>query len=127
MQLQPIDPSTTPAAVGGCAQGIEVIDTRRLLFISGQIPEDRTGHVPQTFEEQAKLVWSNIIGILSEAGMKVENLVKVTMFLSDRQHRDANADIRKQMWGNHRPALTVIITGICDPDWLLKIEAVAAD
>lgn len=127
MQLQPIDPSTTPAAVGGYAQGIEVIDTRRLLFISGQIPEDTTGHVPQTFEEQAKLVWSNIIGVLSEAGMKVENLVKVTMFLSDRQHREVNADIRKQMLGNHRPALTVIITGIYDPDWLLEIEAVAAE
>jgi 2-iminobutanoate/2-iminopropanoate deaminase len=29
--------------------------------------------------------------------------------------------------GAHRPALTVIITGIFDEKWLLEIEAVAAE
>jgi enamine deaminase RidA (YjgF/YER057c/UK114 family) len=29
--------------------------------------------------------------------------------------------------GDHAPALTVIITGIFDEQWLLEIEAIAAD
>jgi 2-iminobutanoate/2-iminopropanoate deaminase len=31
------------------------------------------------------------------------------------------------MLGSHSPALTVIIAGIFDEQWLLEIEAVAAD
>jgi 2-iminobutanoate/2-iminopropanoate deaminase len=34
--------------------------------------------------------------------------------------------VRREVLGTHAPALTVIITGIYDPRWLLEIEAVAA-
>ena len=54
--------------------------------------------------------------------MSLENLVKVTIFLSDRRHRAANAKIRHEVLGEHRPALTIIITGIYDEAWLLEIE-----
>jgi 2-iminobutanoate/2-iminopropanoate deaminase len=65
--------------------------------------------------------------VLNEASMEIENLVKVTTFLSDRRYRDANTAIRSEVLGQHRPALTVIITGIYEPSWLLEIEAIAAD
>jgi hypothetical protein len=38
----------------------------------------------------------------------------------------ANREIRHEMLGSHRPALTVIITGIFDGKWLLEIEGIAA-
>jgi 2-iminobutanoate/2-iminopropanoate deaminase len=53
-------------------------------------------------------------------------LTKVTIFLSDRRYREANARIRHEILGDHSPALTIIITGIYDETWLLEIEAVAA-
>jgi hypothetical protein len=34
--------------------------------------------------------------------------------------------VRQEVLGTHRPALTVIITGIYDERWLLEIEAIAA-
>lgn len=46
--------------------------------------------------------------------------------LSDRQYRAANAAVRKEVLGAHTPALTIIITGIYDEEWLLEIEAIAA-
>jgi enamine deaminase RidA (YjgF/YER057c/UK114 family) len=55
------------------------------------------------------------------------NLVKVTVFLSDRCYREENYKIRKEILGEHSPALTIIITGIYDERWLLEIEAIAAD
>lgn len=58
--------------------------------------------------------------------MTERNLVKVTVFLSDRAYREANAAIRAETLGDHRPALTVIITGIYDERWLVEIEAIAA-
>jgi enamine deaminase RidA (YjgF/YER057c/UK114 family) len=102
-----------------------VRDGQRLLFISGQIPESSTGAVPPDFKSQARLVWSNLLAQLTVADMAVSNLVKVTIFLSSRAYADENREIRQEALGDHAPALTVIITGIFDEEWLLEIEAIA--
>jgi enamine deaminase RidA (YjgF/YER057c/UK114 family) len=98
----------------------------KLLFVSGQIPETKDGKVPFGFQAQAEQVWSNLAAQLSAAGLKVENLVKVTTFLSSRDYADANREVRGKFLGSHAPALTVIITGIFDEQWLIEVEAVAA-
>jgi enamine deaminase RidA (YjgF/YER057c/UK114 family) len=98
----------------------------KLLFISGQIPQTAAGEVPEGFEEQCRVVWGNITAALHEAGMEVSSLVKVTTFLSDRQYADINGDVRREVLGEHAPALTVIIAEIFDSEWLLEIEAIAA-
>jgi len=72
------------------------------------------------------LVWRNVLAVLEEAEMGITNLVKVTTFLADRDHRDVNSAVRREVLGEHRPALSVIIAGIYDPRWLLEIEAIAA-
>lgn len=59
--------------------------------------------------------------------MTMHNLVKVTTFLSSREYAVANRVARQSALGDHTPALTVIITGIFDEQWLLEIEAIAAD
>lgn len=124
--MTPVDPDTTPAAHGGYTQGALVESPRRWLHISGQIPVTRDGAVPDTFDEQCRLVWDNIVGTLEAAGMGLEHLVKVTTFLSDRRYADENGAIRREILGRHRPALTVVLAGIYDDAWLLEIEAVAA-
>ncbi|MDY6944377.1 MAG: RidA family protein [Pseudomonadota bacterium] len=98
----------------------------RLLFISGQVPVDTHGKVPAHFEDQCRLAWRNVEAQLAAAKMTLTDLVKVTVFLSDRQYRAINAAVRKEVLGAHAPALTIIITGIYDQEWLLEIEAVAA-
>lgn len=123
---RPVNASDAPQAVGGYAQALEVTDAKRLLFVSGQIPVAVGGAVPKTFAEQARLAWANVGAQLRAAGMSLDNLVKVTIFLSDRDHGLENRAIRQEVLGNRPVALTVIITGIFDAAWLLEIEAVAA-
>lgn len=108
------------------AQAQLVTAPTRWLFISGQVPADAEGKVPKTFEEQCRLAWSNVKAQLDAAGMALTDLVKVTVFLSDRRYRAANAAVRKEVLGAHTPALTIIITGIYDEEWLLEIEGIAA-
>lgn len=100
---------------------------KRLVFISGQVPETADGFVPDNFYEQCKLVWKNIETQLIAAGMSLSHIVKLTVFLSDRKYREENALVRREILGDHQPALTVIIAGIYEERWLLEIEAVAAD
>jgi enamine deaminase RidA (YjgF/YER057c/UK114 family) len=121
VQITTLDPQ--PRSYG---QGTLVTGATRLLFISGQVPEDDDGHVPDDFDDQCRLAWRNVLSVLRAADMTVRDLVKVTVFLSDRRHREANARIRHEVLGDHAPALTVIITGIYDEVWSLEIEGVAA-
>jgi 2-iminobutanoate/2-iminopropanoate deaminase len=86
----------------------------------------RDGTVPDGFEAQARLVWTNLRSQLAAAGLGVHNLVKVTTFLASRDQADLNGAIRREFLGTHTPALTVIVAEIFDPRWLLEIEAVAA-
>jgi 2-iminobutanoate/2-iminopropanoate deaminase len=114
-----------PTAVS-YAQSHEVSGHGRLLFISGQVPADADGRVPPDFKAQCRLAWANVKAQLDAAGMTLDDLVKVTVFLSDRRHRQANSEVRHEILGPRSPALTIVITGIYDEAWLLEIEAVAA-
>jgi 2-iminobutanoate/2-iminopropanoate deaminase len=120
-----INADTAPKVVSGYSQAIAVSHATRRLYISGQIPVTKDGTVPATFEQQAKLAWTNVFAQLQAAGMAIENLVKVTIFLSDRKYALETRKARLDALGTHAPALTVIITGIFDEAWLLEIEAIA--
>lgn len=126
MKRREINAPDAPQPVGGYTQALEISGASRILFISGQIPSSRDGDVPGDFEAQARLVWANIIAQLGAADMTLDNLVKVTYFLSDRKHIPDYRRVRQEILGERRIALTTIITGIFDEAWLLEIEAVAA-
>jgi enamine deaminase RidA (YjgF/YER057c/UK114 family) len=125
MPSRPIDAPDAPQAVGDYAQAVEVMGTGRRLYVSGQIPVTAEGDVPAGFDAQARQAWANVVAQLHAAGMDVTQLVKVTTYLADRAHADANAAIRREVLSGHRPALTIIVCTIFDPAWLLEIEGVA--
>ncbi|MBP0113678.1 MULTISPECIES: RidA family protein [Bradyrhizobium] len=107
--------------------GLELKQHRRLLFISGQVPEKSDGTVPDGFEAQCEQAWRNVREVLAAAGLGVEHLVKVTTFLTERSQLVINRAIRRAMLGEHQPALTVVVVETVDSKWLLEIEAIAAE
>nr|WP_249817718.1 RidA family protein [Bradyrhizobium sp. 145] len=107
--------------------GLELTQYRRLLFISGQVPERLDGTVPEGFEAQCEQAWRNLIEVLAAAGLGIAHLVKVTTFLTDRNQLVTNRSIRRAILGEHQPALTVVIVETVDSKWLLEIEAIAAE
>lgn len=126
MRLVASNAASAPPPAGGYAQALSVEDARRVVFISGQVPETADGTVPPDFESQCRLVWANVGAQLEAAGLSIGNLVKVTTYLASREHAVANRAVRKEVLGAHAPALTVVIAGIFDERWLLEIEAIAA-
>jgi len=126
MKLTPINAPDAPQPAGGYAQAMLVSGATDILFISGQIGVDRNDVVGADFEAQAQLIWNNIDAQLRAAGMSKDNLVKVTIFLSDRKYIPAYRAARQAYLGARTIGLTTIITGIFDETWLLEIEAVAA-
>jgi 2-iminobutanoate/2-iminopropanoate deaminase len=126
MKKRSINSPDAPEAAGGYSQAIEAVDFQRIVFISGQIPVARDGTRPADFAAQCRLAWANVTAQLRAADLTLDNLMKVTIFLSDRRYALENREIRAEILGDRVPALTVIITGIFDESWLLEIEAVAA-
>ena len=108
------------------AQACEVSGFSRLLFVSGQVPEDENGVVPADYPSQYRLAWANVERQLKAAGMSFDNLVKATIFLSERALIAQSAGLRASILGERTPAITIILCGIYDEKWLLEIEAVAA-
>jgi 2-iminobutanoate/2-iminopropanoate deaminase len=126
MQMKTHDPSTIFAPVGPYTHGLEVIEARRLLFITGTMGLDKAGKAPEGIEAQCALAWRNIGAILEHAGMSMRNLVKVTCYLADRSYREANMHARAAALGDHRVATTVVGATLLEDGWLVEIEAIAA-
>jgi enamine deaminase RidA (YjgF/YER057c/UK114 family) len=115
-----------PVPQGAYAHAVEISGFRRLLFISGQVPEDADGKVPGDYPSQYRLAWANVEARLKAADMTFDNLVKVTIFLSERRYVQESAGLRYAVLGERSPAITIVITGIYHEAWLLEIEAIAA-
>jgi 2-iminobutanoate/2-iminopropanoate deaminase len=121
-----LDPVGVPAAVGGFSQAAVVPAGCEVIFVSGQVPEDLDGSVPEDFADQARLAWRNVERTLAAGGFTLDHLVKVSMYIRDRSYRVANRGVRHAVLGDRRPALTVLVTDHWDERWLIEIEAVAA-
>lgn len=115
-----------PTPGGAYAHAVEISGFQRLLFISGQVPEDEEGVVPLDYPSQYRLAWANVEARLKEAEMSFDNLMKVTIFLSERRYVKESAGLRQAVLGERNPAITIVITGIYHEAWLLEIEAIAA-
>ncbi len=122
MQIKSYDPDPDIAF----AQACEISGHQRLLFVSGQVPADANAKVPPDYPSQYRLAWANVERQLAAAGMTFDNLVKATIFLSDRALIAQSAGLRRSVLGERCPAITIVLTGIYDEAWLLEIEAVAA-
>ena len=124
--IRPLTGDDSPPVEGAYPQAVEVTGPTRWLYLSGQIPVAPDGSLAADFTGQCEQVWANIETPLTAAGMTLDNLVKVTTFLSDRSYALENRAVRIRRLAGRQPALTVIITGIFDEAWLVEIEAVAA-
>ncbi|MFC9687214.1 RidA family protein [Kribbella sp. NPDC056951] len=126
MEITQLDPPLLPAATGQYTHGVLVTGGERTVYVSGQVPwGDEDGRVPESFDDQCRMVWRNVLAVLAETGMGVQNIVKVNTYLSDRQYRAANSEIRQEVLEGHAPALTIIICDIYAEEWLLEIDVIA--
>ncbi|MEL7255704.1 MAG: RidA family protein [Pseudomonadota bacterium] len=125
MTIKRINAKDGAPAVGAYAQALEVTNTTRRLYISGQAPLRPDGTLPDTFAGQAEAVWDNILAQLRAADMGPEHIVHATTYLTDRQNREENRDIRMAKLNGHTCAMTVVLAGMFEDGWLLEIEAVA--
>jgi reactive intermediate/imine deaminase len=82
MSKNPIHSDNAPAAIGTYSQAIEA---GGLVFLSGQIPLVPTTMeiVDGDFEARARQVFDNLRAVAEAAGGSLDDVVKLTVFLTD--------------------------------------------
>ena len=117
---------TTHAAqpAGHYSQAIRHGDT---LYISGQLPVSPDGrhNLSASFAEQAQVALDNLLAILSAAGGKPQDLLKVTVYVAGVSHWPAFDRVYAAALGEHRPARAVVPVPELHHGYLVEIEAIA--
>ena len=105
---------------------LEIRHPSRLLFVSGTMGLDQEGMAAADLEGQLELIWSNLRAILASADMTVDNIVRLTSYLSDGAFMEANQNARlRALVGRAVPTTAIIVETLRD-DWLVEIEIIAA-
>jgi 2-iminobutanoate/2-iminopropanoate deaminase len=114
-----------PAPVGPYSQAVEV---NGIIYLSGQIGIDPTsGKLKEDLREQTLQALNNIVAILKEAGLGKENLVKLTIYVTDiSKFREIN-DLYEEFFRGIEPKPARVTVGVKDLplNALIEIEAVA--
>ncbi|HZY81250.1 MAG TPA: Rid family detoxifying hydrolase [Cyclobacteriaceae bacterium] len=89
-----------------------------LLFLSGVGPRKRgSKEIPEGIEEQCRSVFENVKNILEAAGSKWENLVDVTVFLTNmKRDFETYNRIYKEYFVTNQPCRTTVeVTALPTP------------
>ncbi len=98
------------------------------VYIAGQIALDADGNLvgKGDAEAQTHQVYANLQAILEELGGSLEDIVKLTTYLTDRSHLETFRRVRNRFFEDPFPPNTLLfISGLAQPDYLVEIEAVA--
>jgi reactive intermediate/imine deaminase len=97
-----------------------------LLFVSGVAPLDKDLKLVSTdVVEQARKVFLNMKEVLDAAGATFADVLKVTVFLTDVRDRPLINPVRKEFFGDARPASSLFgVKELVVPDMKIEIEAV---
>jgi len=121
--LKTISTENAPTAVGPYSQAVLVKDT---LYISGQIPfvPETMTLVSESIKDQTKQSLNNVLAIVTEAGMKKENIVKCGVFMQDlSMFREMN-EVYADFFGEHKPARFAVEVRRLPLDVLIEIDAI---
>jgi enamine deaminase RidA (YjgF/YER057c/UK114 family) len=104
----------------------------RTLWLGGQDASDAQGHIvaPGDLVAQLDQVLHNLRAVVHEAGGQMTDIVKLTIFVRDRDgylaKRRELGTVWKTYFGDYYPALALFeVTGFFQKDALIELEGVA--
>lgn len=100
----------------------------RTLYVSGQVSLDSAGKVVGVGDvgAQARQVFENLKAVLAAANASLENVVKITVFMTDLGGLSEFRKLRNEYFPKSPPASSLVkVAGLVVPELLIEIEAIA--
>jgi len=106
-----------------------VIEARgKLVFISGMTARRADGSIAGIgdIEAQTKQVCENLKSAVEAAGGKMDDIVRVDVYVRNMEHFDQIHKVRREYFKAPAPASTMVeICKMTSPDYLIEINAIA--
>ncbi len=97
------------------------------LFTSGQLAFDEAGKLyTGDIAGQTRLCLENIRRLLAGEGLSLQDVVKVTIWLTDAADFGGFNAAYSEFFGDHRPARSTVRSDLMLPGAKVEIEAIAA-
>ncbi|MBV9523750.1 MAG: hypothetical protein JO010_13200 [Alphaproteobacteria bacterium] len=113
--------------------GAMVVRTAHEIFVRGQtgaaLDGSRmagTGHAPEDAAARAQAALANLKTLLQEAGSGLDDICKITVYISDRAYRiPVYQTVGRHLRGVHPVSTGIIVPGFARPEILFEIDAAA--
>jgi len=127
MSKQVIHTDKAPAAVGPYSQAVAA-STGKTVYLSGQIGlEPDTGELAsENFDAQVRQAFANMVAVIEAAGGTLDNVVKLTLFLTDLDRFAAVNAIMAELMPEPFPARSTIGVAALPKGAQFEVEAVLA-
>ena len=100
----------------------------KVLHVSGQVAQDATGAIMGTgdIRAQTRQVLENISTVLAGAGGTMDDVARVTVYVTDMSGLGQIHEVRAQYFRRPYPASTLVeVRSLVKPEYLIEIDAVA--
>ncbi len=114
-----------PKAIGPYSQAVK---RNGFLFLSGQIPlNPQTGEVADSsIQSQTQRVLENLKSVLEAAGLKLDDVVKTTVFLKDLTDFAQMNEVYAKYFASNPPARSTVEVARLPRDVKVEIDAIAS-
>jgi enamine deaminase RidA (YjgF/YER057c/UK114 family) len=128
MTLECINPKDLPTPQ--TYTQVVVATGSKLVFISGQEPEDVNGVLVGhgDLATQARQVFGNLGRALTAAGARPEQVTRITIYVVNYNRDECLPTIenaRKVLFGDHKPTDVVLGVATLSPGYLIEVDAIA--
>jgi enamine deaminase RidA (YjgF/YER057c/UK114 family) len=105
----------------------QVVRTGNLVFMSGAVGRAADGTVVKgDLQAQFRQALDNTRIALAAVGAKPEDVVRITLYLTDMREKGLLDRMREEFFGPDWPAATAIgVTALASPEYLVEMDAIA--
>ena len=97
------------------------------VFLSGLVALDVDGNLQGVDDPhaQAVLIFKNMRHYMEAAGGSIQDIIKVTIYVTDMSHRPSVLEARQEFFSGDFPCSTLVgVSELVDPRMLVEIDAV---
>lgn len=123
MKREILETKQAPSAVGTYSQGVI---HNGVWYFSGQIGLDLQGNMREGFDAQLEQVMKNIDGLLEGAGLKRDNILKTTIFMTDLAQFGKVNEAYTKFFTAPYPSRSTVQVSALPKGAVVEIEVIAA-
>jgi enamine deaminase RidA (YjgF/YER057c/UK114 family) len=98
----------------------------KTVYLAGALGTAADGSVSPDIRVQSRVAFEKLATVMKEAGGSLQDIVKITVFITDMRLRDGFSEVRAELYPHDTPASTMVqVVALATPGALVEIEGIA--